>query len=367
MIAAVLYRDGDWNKGMKEFENIKIKKIDTSVIKKAKKNWDSIAKPLGSLGRLEELVIQLAGIFADEDVRIDKRCALIACADNGVVAEGVTQSDSQVTVSVAREIAEGKSNINIMGKAANADVYAIDVGMLHDAKCEGIINRKIASGTGNITQGPAMRREQALQAVNTGVSLVGEMKQKGYQLIVTGEMGIGNTTTSSALAAVLLNRSAKEVTGRGAGLSADGFGKKIATIQKAIEVNNAATQDEPLLLLSKLGGYDIAAMTGMFIGGAVYGLPVLIDGIISSVAALLACRLVPSCRDFMIATHVTEEPAGMAILDMLGCKPVIHAGMYLGEGTGAVCMLPLLDIALSEYRYAHRFADTDIAQYEKLY
>ena len=196
MIAAVLYRDGDWNKGMKEFENIKIKKIDTSVIKKAKKNWDSIAKPLGSLGRLEELVIQLAGIFADEDVRIDKRCALIACADNGVVAEGVTQSDSQVTVSVAREIAEGKSNINIMGKAANADVYAIDVGMLHDAKCEGIINRKIASGTGNITQGPAMRREQALQAVNTGVSLVGEMKQKGYQLIVTGEMGIGNTTTS---------------------------------------------------------------------------------------------------------------------------------------------------------------------------
>ncbi len=351
---------------MKEFENLEIKKTDTSVIKKAKKNWDSIAKPLGSLGRLEELVIQMAGIFGDENVRIDKRCALIACADNGVVAEGVTQADSVVTASVAREIAEGKSNINIMGNAANVDVYAVDVGMLYDAECGGIINRKVARGTKNIAQGPAMSKEQALQAVNTGISLVGEMKDKGYQIIVTGEMGIGNTTTSSALAAVLLDKDAAKVTGRGSGLTTEGLHKKIETINRAIAINNAAAQDDPLLLLSKLGGYDIAAMTGMFLGGAVYGLPVLIDGIISSVAALLAYRLVPACRDFMIATHITEEPAGMAILDMLGLKPVIHAGMYLGEGTGAVCMLPLLDIALDEYRYAHRFADTDIAQYEEL-
>lgn len=351
---------------MKEFENIRIQKTDTSVIKKAKSNWDSIAKPLGSLGRLEELVIQLAGIFGDENVRIDRRCALIACADNGVVAEGVTQSDSAVTVSVAREIAAGKSNINIMGAAANVDVYAVDVGMLYDAQCEGIIYRKIARGTANIAKGPAMSKEQALQAVKTGISLVGEMKDKGYQIVVTGEMGIGNTTTSSALAAVLLGRSAEEVTGRGAGLTTESLRKKIQTVQKAIEVNHATAQDEPLLLLSKLGGYDIAAITGMFLGGAVYGLPILIDGIISSVAALLAYRLVPACRDFMIATHITEEPAGMAVLKELGLKPVIHAGMYLGEGTGAVCMLPLLDIALSEYRCAHRFAQTDIAQYENL-
>ena len=351
---------------MNEFENLTIQKTDTSVIKKAKRNWDSIAKPLGSLGRLEELVIQLAGIFADENVRIDKRCALIACADNGVVAEGVTQSDSQVTVSVAREIAEGKSNINIMGNATNVDVYAIDVGMLYDADCEGIINKKIARGTGNIAKGPAMSREQAVQAIQTGISLVGEMKDKGYQIVVTGEMGIGNTTTASALAAVLLGKNVEEVTGRGAGLTLDGLNKKVETIKKAIKVNHASTEDEPLLLLSKLGGYDIAAMTGMFIGGAVYRLPILIDGVISSVSALLAYRIVPECRDFMIATHVTEEPAGMAVLEMLGLNPVIHAGMYLGEGTGAVCMLPLLDIALNEYRYAHRFADTDIAQYEEL-
>lgn len=349
-----------------EFAHLTFKKTDTSVINKAKQNWDSIAKPLGSLGRLEELVIQLAGVFGDENVRIDKRCALIACADNGVVAEGVTQSDSAVTASVAREIAAGKSNINIMGAAVNVDVYAVDVGMLHDVECEGIIERKIARGTGNIAKGPAMSKEQALQAVQTGISLVGEMKDKGYQLVVTGEMGIGNTTTSSALAAVLLDKDAAEVTGRGAGLTTEGFGKKIETVRKAIKVNHAAAQDDPLLLLSKLGGFDIAAMTGMFLGGAVYGLPVLIDGIISSVAALLAYRLVPACRDFMIATHITEEPAGMAILNMLGLQPVIHAGMYLGEGTGAVCMLPLLDIALNEYRYAHRFAETDIAQYEDL-
>ena len=351
---------------MNEFENFKIKKTDTDVIKKARQNWNSIAKPLGSLGRLEELVIQLAGIFADENVRIDKRCALIACADNGVVAEGVTQSDSQVTVSVAREIAEGKSNINIMGNAANVDVFAIDVGMLYDAECAGVINKKIARGTGNIAKGPAMSRAQALQAVQTGISLVGEMKEKGYQIIVTGEMGIGNTTTASALAAVLLNKSVEEVTGRGAGLTTDGLNKKIEAIKKAIKINNASAEDEPLLLLSKLGGFDIAAMTGMFLGGAVYGLPILIDGVISSVAALLAYRLVPASRDYMLSSHVTEEPAGIAILDMLGLKPIIHAGMYLGEGTGAVCLLPLLDIALNEYRYAHKFVDTDIAQYEEL-
>lgn len=349
-----------------DFENLVLKKTDTSVINQAKKHWDSIAKPLGSLGQLEELVIQLAGIFGTEDVHIDRRCALIACADNGVVAEGVTQSDSAVTASVAREIAAGKSNINIMGAAANVDVYAVDVGMLHDVDCEGIIRRKVARGTGNIAKEPAMSREQALQAVQTGISLVGEMKDRGYQLIVTGEMGIGNTTTSSALAAVLLEKSAAEVTGRGAGLTIQGLRRKIETVEKAIAVNHATVQDEPLLLLAKLGGFDIAAMTGMFLGGAVYGLPVLIDGIISSVAALLAYRLVPACREFMIATHITEEPAGKAVLALLGLKPVIHAGLYLGEGTGAVCMLPLLDIALHEYRYAHRFAQTDIAQYERL-
>lgn len=351
---------------MNEFLNIKIKKLDQSAMARTKKKWDSIAKPLGSLGRLEELVIRMAGIFGDADVRIDKRCALVACADNGVVAEGISQSDSAVTVSVAREMAQGKSNINIMGKAAGVDVYAIDVGMLYDAECDGVIYKKIARGTGNIAQGPAMSREQAMKAIQVGIDLVGEMKDKGYHIIITGEMGIGNTTTSSALAAVLLGKAVEEVTGRGAGLTSDGLNRKIETIKKAIKINNASVDDEPLLLLSKLGGYDIAAIAGMFIGGAVHGLPVLIDGVISSIAALLAYRLVPACRDYMIATHITEEPAGIAILRMLDLKPVIHAGMYLGEGTGAVCMLPLLDIALNEYRYAHKFADTDIEQYQEL-
>ncbi len=349
-----------------DFSDIRLSPLDGAAMAKAKKNWDSIAKPLGSLGRLEELVIQMAGIFGSPDVRIDKRCALIACADNGVVAENISQSDSQVTVSVAREIAQGKSNINIMGRAADVDVYAVDVGMCADAECEGIINRKTAKGTGNIAAGAAMSRQQAMQTIRTGMELVGTMKEKGYQIVVTGEMGIGNTTTSSAITAVLLGKAAAEVTGRGAGLTSDGLKRKVETIERAIRVNNARAEDEPVLLLSKLGGYDIAAMTGMFIGGAVYGLPILIDGVISSVAALLAYRLVPGCRDYMIATHVTEEPAGRAILERLKLKPVIHAGMYLGEGTGAVCMLPLLDIALSEYRCAHRFVDTDIEQYKAL-
>lgn len=348
-------------------KDLNIKTPDKNVMEKAVKNWDNIAKPLGSLGSFEDMVVRMAGMLSDADVHIDKRCVLIACADNGVVEEGVAQSDSQVTASVAREIALGKSNINVMGKAAKADVYAIDMGMKQTVECKGIINRKITAGTRNIAKEAAMSTEQAAQAVMTGVELVGEMKEKGYNIIVTGEMGIGNTTTAGALASVLLQKDACEVTGRGAGLTTAGLNRKIEVIRRAIEINQATVHDEPLILLSKLGGYDICAMTGMFIGGAVHGLPILIDGMVSSVAALIAYRLVPGCREYMLASHVTKEPAGEKILKLLGLKPVIHAGMYVGEGTGAVCMLALLDIALAEYHYAHRFAQTDIEKYEKKY
>lgn len=348
---------GEWNG--------KITPLDKEAMERAAAVWHSICKPLGSLGEMEEMVIQLAGIFGTEKVTLEHRCAVVVCADNGVVAEGVTQSNAEVTASVALEIAEGKSNINIMAEAAGADTFVVDVGMLKEVSHPALLQRRIAGGTENIALCPAMTREQALQGIEIGVELVRLMKKKGYQIIVTGEMGIGNTTTSSAIAAVLLERAPEEVTGRGAGLTSEGLVRKLDAIKRAIQVNQPDV-DDAIDVLAKLGGFDLAAMTGMFLGGGVERIPVVIDGLISSIAALLALKLQPECRGYFLPSHMTEEPAGIAVMERLGCKPVLHAGMRLGEGTGGVCLLPFLDIALAEYHRAHRFQETDVEQYQEL-
>lgn len=342
---------------------IEEKSIDENMVQYALKIWDSIAKPLKGLGELETIVARLCGIFGNTDIDIEKRCALIACSDNGVVEEGISQSECEVTAQVALAIANGTSNINCMAKSARAEVYSIDFGMKShfDEKETGIIDRHISDGTENFTKGPAMNREQAIQAVKYGIDLVGDMKTKGYRIIVTGEMGIGNTTTSAALASVLLNSPVNTVAGRGAGLSDAGLERKIKAIEKGIEVNKVS--GDAISLLSKLGGYDIAAMTGMFLGGMVHGLPIVIDGFISSVAALLAAKITPKAKDYMIASHVSTEIAGKMVLDALGLKAIIYAGMHLGEGTGAILMLPVLDIAISEFKTAHRFTQVGIEQY----
>lgn len=345
--------------------HVKIEPPDAQAMLEAAGIWKSVCKPLGSLGLLEKMVIKLAGVFGTPEISLDKRCAVVVCADNGVVAEGVTQATSEVTSQVAVEIAEGKSNINIMAKAAGIDTYAVDVGMKEEVKHPNIICKKIANGTKNIALEPAMTREQALQGIQTGIELVGLMKKKGYQIMVTGEMGIGNTTTSSAIAAVLLNKPVEEVTGRGAGLTSEGLERKIRTIKKAIERNKPNPKDA-VDVLQKLGGYDMAAMTGMFLGGGIYRMPIVIDGLISSISALLAQQIHPLSKEYMFASHMTEEPAGIAVMEKLGLQAIIYAQMRLGEGTGAVCLLPILDIALAEYHDAHRFANTEIEQYQEL-
>lgn len=342
--------------------------IDYAAKRQAMKIWDSIAKPLNGLGDLEDIVAGLCGIFKSTDIELDKKCVLIVCADNGVVEEGISQSGSEVTAQVAKAVASGTSNINCMAKAVGADVYGIDFGMnTHYEEAEsGILDRHIAHGTQNFTKGPAMSREQAIKAIRAGIELVGDMKQRGYKIIVTGEMGIGNTTTCAALATVLLDMKADQVAGRGAGLSDEGLVRKIKAIEKGILINNAAKEDDAVSLIAKLGGFDIAAMTGMFLGGMVYELPVLIDGVISSVAALLAAKITPAVKGFMIASHVSKERSGRAILEALGIKAIIDAGLHLGEGTGAVLMLPILDVAIYEFNHAHRFNQVGIEQYVPL-
>ena len=340
--------------------NRQIAPPDGAAAARAKAHWDGIAKPLAGLGALEDMIVKIAALTGDENVRLAPRAVLVLCADNGVVCEGVTQTDASVTAVMAGEISRKHSSVCRMAASAGADVFAIDIGM--NSRVEGVRDCHVASGTHNIAKGPAMTRAQAEQAIETGMELVRECRDAGYRLIATGEMGIGNTTTSSAVTAVLLGLPIEEVTGRGAGLSNEGLIRKLDAIHRAIEVNRPDAAD-PMDVLCKLGGFDIAGMTGIFLGGALYRVPVLIDGLISSVAALLAARLCPNARCAMLASHCSAEPAARQILQELGVHAVLDAGLKLGEGTGAVCMMPLLDMALAVYRDSAGFADAGVGQY----
>jgi len=333
-----------------------VKPLDKTAMDEARARWDNIAKPVGSLGILEDITVKLAGISSSSDVRLDKRAVIVMCADNGVLAQGVAQTPGEITAVMAGFIAEKRSSVCIMAKKANADIITVDMGMFTRICGKDILDRHIADGTADMTLGPAMTKEQTEQAIQTGIELVKDCKAKGYKIIATGEMGIGNTTTSSAVASVLLRLRAEDVTGRGAGLSDEGLNRKIDAIKRAIATNKP-DETNAFDVLQKLGGFDIAGLCGVFLGGAVYGMPVIIDGFISSVSALAAARMCPNARDYMIPSHVSAEPAGRAVLEELGLSPVICAGMRLGEGTGAVAVLPIIDMALAVYHDLMTFKD----------
>lgn len=343
----------------------RIEMPDKVAMNRAREQWNTIAKPLGSLGLLEEAVVKIAGIQGTEKVDISQRCVAVMCADNGVVAKGISQSDSSVTAVCTKSIAEGSSNINCMAECFNADVIAVDIGVRENITSEKLIDRKIAHGTNDISEGPAMSVENAQRAISVGIDIVRELSEKGVQIIVTGEMGIGNTTTAAALASVLLNLSPDIVTGRGAGLSSEGLKRKIEVIKKSVEINHP-DPNKPIELLSELGGFDIAGITGLFLGSAIYKIPVIIDGAISAVSALLACKINPLCANYMLASHISAEPTGKLLLEEIGVKPLISAEMRLGEGTGGVLLLPLLDAALSVYNSSHKFDSIGIERYVEL-
>lgn len=336
--------------------------LDSESMQKSRRRWNSIAKPLKSLGLLEEYITQIAGISGTPDIKLDKRFAVIMCADNGVVCENVTQTGSEVTAIVANAIADGSSNINKIADVFNTEVIAVDIGINSDVDNKSLINKKIAYGTKNISYEPAMTSEQALKAISVGTDIAGELKNKGADIIITGEMGIGNTTTSSAVASVLLGKSPELVTGKGSGLDEERFQHKIEIIKRAIEINSPE-KDNPIDILSKLGGFDIAGMTGLFLGGAVHHIPIVIDGVISAVSALLAYRINPESKNFMLCSHVSREPAGKLILDAIGLRPIIDAGLCLGEGTGGIFLMPMLDGALSVYNSSHKFENLPMERY----
>lgn len=342
------------------------------VGRRAKQHWDSIAKPIDSLGLLEDYVVKICQIAGNAGpCDIGRRALVIFCADHGVVTEGVTQTGQEVTRIVSENFAKGCSTVNIMARQAGADVYTVDVGMNtppypeKELKPNAVIDRKVARGTNNLAVEAAMSVEQCRKAIDVGRRLVTELKQQGYRILATGEMGIGNTTPTSVLAAVFLHQNAQAVTGKGAGLSEEGFGRKCQVVEQAVKRVAVKHLSDAVEILAEAGGYEIAAMVGVFLGGMECGIPVVIDGAISAVAALAAVKIDSRVSDYLLASHVSEEPVGKLALEALGLEAVLHGRMRLGEGTGAVALFPVLDMAMEVYRNMGSFTDYDIKAYER--
>ena len=368
-----------------EFENLidLVTPVSQSHRQLAKKHWDSIAKPLDSLGEFEKILQKLSAIYESEIPDISNKCITVMCADNGIVKEGISQSDKDVTLAVAKSMALGTSSIAVLSKAAGSKMTVFDMGIdSFDTEIYslGVINHKLMHGTNNFIKEKAMPLDITLRALLTGISTVSELKENKTKIIGTGEMGIGNTTTSSALSAAILNLPVEDVTGRGAGLDDIKLNKKIDIIKEGIEKygfrdklfldsikseNKSVRSLAVLDLLSSLGGLDIATLTGIFIGGSIYKLPIVIDGVISEVAALFAYFINPLCKEYMIASHLSREPVASIIFDILDLRPVIDASLALGEGSGCAMLFPLLDMVLEIYTKNASFSDIKIEEYKR--
>lgn len=334
---------------------------DEAARRAAHDRWAACAKPLGGLGLLEPMVEEMAALTGSADLCLDARTLLVLCADNGVVAEGVSQTGSQVTAVVARQLGAGRSTACRMARVARCEVLPVDMGILDPPPLPGVYDARVANGTGNIAREPAMTRAQAARAVLNGIDLVRMQKEAGTRLLAAGEMGIGNTTTATAVTCALLGLDPARVTGRGAGLSDAGLQRKVHAIESALTVNRPDPADG-LDVLAKVGGLDIAGLCGVFLGGALYRVPVLMDGVITAAAALCAVRLCPAASQAVFASHCSAEPCGELLLRALGKQPLITAGMHLGEGTGALAAMPLLDMALAVYG-GSTFADYGMEAY----
>lgn len=345
---------------------------DYQAGRNAGKHWEQMAKPIDSLGLLEENVIRICKMRGSaRPYDFGKKALLVFCGDHGVVKEGVTQTDSEVTKIVCENFAKGCSTVNYMAESAQMDVYTIDIGMDTPHYSEkqlvlgAVIDKKIARGTGNIAKEPAMTKAQCIEALETGKRLVKELKAEGYGIFAVGEMGIGNTTPASAISAFFLNQPVKKVTGKGAGLSMEGLDKKYQAVQAAVNRVREKQFKDPVEILAEIGGYEIAGMAGVFLGAVEEKVPVILDGAISGAAALAAVKIDARAADNMIASHVSKEAMGPMLLKALGLKAVIHGDMCLGEGSGAAAFLPMLEMAMKVYKNMGTFKEYNIGPYTR--
>ncbi len=343
--------------------------MDTKIYEEIKRRWDSLAKPIDGLGDFEDVICKIGAIQETVNPDISRKALIIMCADNGIVSEGVSQCGSEVTLQVAEALGLGRSTANVMAIEAGVDCFCIDIGIDSEKELCGVINRKVRRGSNNFLQAKALTKEEVDKAINVGIDMVSDLVNKGYQLILTGEMGIGNTTTSTALLCLMTDEEPTEVTGRGAGLDDAGFDKKIKVIDKACKLYKMSGREDTKELaydyLTAIGGLDIAGLVGVFMGGMKYGVPIMIDGFISAVAAYIADTISPGCRDYMIPSHSGREKGLIRVLDKLSLKPLMAGDMALGEGTGGIMTCKLIDSAMSLYNNGMRFDDNGIKEYER--
>lgn len=343
-------------------DEIKILPADQGAMQRAWDRWNAVSKPKGSLGELEKLIVRIAGAERTENVDISRRVCVVFAADNGIVEERIAQSSNDLTAGVAAHIACGNGNINTMSRSAGCDVLCVDVGINSRylvRRPAGMIDFHIADGTGNFLHGPAMTAEETHRAFEAGLSMAERIYEEGYKIAIAGEMGIGNTTTSAAVVAALLGVEPRAVVGRGAGLDDDGLKRKIRVVELGLKKHGltGGAACNVFDVLRFVGGLDIAAIAGFYTGCAGRQIPVILDGLISSAAALIAVGLHENVRDYLIASHTGREKGISFALARLGLSAVLHADLALGEGTGAVLLLPVLDIALEEYNSALTFDD----------
>ncbi len=362
---------GRWKKNMNQTERLyrylgieEFIPSSKDIYASSKARWDHIAKPIDGLGKLEHMISKIAAITGNIDAPIANKAVLVMCADNGVVAEGISQSGMEVTAIVTENMANGLASINRMASYVKAKVEVVDIGVANPVSGKYLVSRNIAKGTKNFILEKAMTEDEMFQAIQVGVDCVKSLKDEGVQLIALGEMGIGNTTTSSAVCAALYGEEVKKVTGKGAGLSDAALLHKQELIERAI-VFHGLDSTKPLDILQSVGGFDLCGLVGACIGGAIYQVPIVLDGLISLAAASVAEALYPKVVDYLIASHKGKEPAIAIMLERLGLDHCIEAELKLGEGSGAVMLFPLLDMAWTVYSKNHTFEEINLEEYEK--
>lgn len=333
-----------------------IEKIDYEKIEEAKNKLNQLLKPQGSLGKLETIAQKLAGITKKTDSTISEKTIIVMASDNGVTEEKISSFPKNVSALVAETMVKNISGVAVLAKHAGANLQVVDIGLDTDENINGVINRKIRKSTSNIAIGPAMTKEEAVKAIEVGIEITNQVIDEGVNLLGTGEVGIGNTTTSSAILHALTDESLENLVGRGAGLTDDGLENKKRIVEQAVKVNHAKEADV-LDILSTVGGFDIAGLVGCYLAAASRRIPIVIDGFISGTAAVVAYKLKPEARDYMFASHLSVEPGTQKIIDILQLDPMLNMGMRLGEGTGCALAFNIIEAATKIMNNMGTFAD----------
>lgn len=332
---------------------------DQAACHEAKIRIDHLTKPIGSLGLLEEIAIKLAGIYGKLKPVQWKKNIIIMCADNGVVEEGVSTCPQEITHIVTDNFTKGITGVSVLSSFSGCDTKIIDIGVKGEFSNPLISNYKIMSGTNNMAKGPAMTREDVIKAIHVGINTTNQLVQEGYTLLGTGEMGVGNTTTSAAVFSVLGDVSVDIATGKGSGLTDSQYNHKKNIIKAAIALNKP-NKDDVIDVLAKVGGLDIAGLCGCYIGAAKNKTPIVIDGFIASVAALCAFRLSPYVRDYTFPSHLSAEPGSAAVMEALDLEPMLHLNLRLGEGSGCPLAFTIIESALYTMLNMGTFEDAKV-------